>query len=482
MKDIIRSVLAALLKKGVDYADIRHERITGESIRVRDDSIEGFSSDFSEGVGIRVLYEGAWGFASTNDTTEASLAKTAGVALSIARRFSALNTVKVRLAGVEAHIDSYTTPFTVDPFSVSPEAKIDLLLEVASTALRQKDIAVCEAFMEFTRAQKSFYSTAGTEITQTIITSGGGYNVTAEDGHEVHRRSYPDGHHGLFSTGGFEIFDDMRLLASVERISDEARSLLRAKECPAKKTDIIIDGPQMALQIHESCGHPAELDRVLGSELGFAGGSFLTLDKQGAYRYGSPKVNLYADPTIIGGAGSYCYDDEGVRAERVDLVRDGIFVGYLNSRESAGALLMRPNGSMRAEGWDSAPLVRMSNISIEPGTPALAELIADTKDGLLLSTNRSWSIDDQRLNFQFGTEIAWEIKNGRIGQAYKNPVYYGMTPEFWGACDAVCSKADWRMWGLNSCGKGEPLQTASVGHGASPARFRGISVGVLKEG
>ncbi|MEK7680033.1 MAG: TldD/PmbA family protein, partial [Deltaproteobacteria bacterium] len=245
---------------------------------------------------------------------------------------------------------------------------------------------------------------------------------------------------------------------------------------------VILDTTQLALQIHESCGHPAELDRVLGSELGFAGGSFLSLDKHGIYRYGSPQVNLYADPRDPGGAGSYCYDDEGVRAQRVDLVRDGVFAGYLNSRESAGATGMRPNGSMRAEGWDSGPLVRMSNISIEPGTPTLAELIADTKDGLFLSTNRSWSIDDQRLNFQFGTEIAWEIKNGRIRQVYKNPVYYGMTPVFWSACDAVCSKADWRMWGLNSCAKGEPLQTASVGHGASPARFRGVSVGVMKEG
>jgi TldD protein len=236
----------------------------------------------------------------------------------------------------------------------------------------------------------------------------------------------------------------------------------------------------MALQLHESCGHPAELDRALGSEVSFAGGSFLKPNFAGSFKYGSKHVNITADPSYPGGAGSYKYDDEGVEGKKVWLVKDGVFASHLSSRESATAIKARSNGSMRAESWGFMPLIRMSNISIEPGAPTLAELIADTKDGIFLSTNRSWSIDDLRLNFQFGTEIAWEIKNGRLGRVLKNPLYSAVTPRFWAGCDAVCGPSDWRMWGLNSCAKGEPLQTINVGHGASPARFRKVSVGGSK--
>jgi TldD protein len=377
-------------------------------------------------------------------------------------------------------VDTYATPFRIDPFTVPPEEKIARLIELTTEAARYKDIAVCEAFMEFSRVDKEFVSTDGSEINQSLLTSGCGYHVIAENGHDAQTRSYPDSHHGLFSTKGYEHIDEIDMMGSLERVTGEARALLNAKECAARETDIIIDGPQMALQIHESCGHPAELDRALGSEISFAGGSFLSTDKLGSYRYGSAHVNLYADPNIEGGAGSYRYDDEGVRARRVDIVKDGVFTGYLSSREGARVIGEASNGSMRAEGYNRLPIVRMSNICIEPGSCSIEDLIADTKDGLLLSTNRSWSIDDMRLNFQFGTEIAYEIRGGRLGRIFKNPVYYGITPGFWASCDCVCGPKEWKMWGLNSCAKGEPVQVVSVGHGASPARFRGVSVGVLK--
>lgn len=482
MRDILRFTAGYLKKKKLDYGDVRYERVTTESIQVRDGVIEGFSRDSSAGVGIRVLYNGAWGFAASNLLTEEDVVRTAERAISIARAFSSVNPGRVKLSESEACADTFVTPFKTDPFTISPEDKIGLLLDVTSLALKARGIAVCEAFMEFSRVDKEFLSTEGAAISQSILTSGGGYHVIAEDGHDCQRRSYPDAHHGLFATKGFELFDELKMKESVERVTGEALALLKAKECPAKATDIIIDGPQMALQIHESCGHPAELDRVLGSEISFAGGSFLTLDKRGLYRYGSKAVNIYADPTIPGGAGSYMYDDEGVRARRVELVREGIFLNHLTSRESAAAVGERSNGSMRADGWKGLPIVRMSNICIEPGALSLADLIADTDDGILLSTNRSWSIDDLRLNFQFGTEVAYEIKKGRLGRMYKNPVYHGITPGFWASCDGVCGKDEWRLWGLNSCGKGEPLQVANVGHGASPARFRNVSVGVLKGG
>lgn len=482
MRELLKFITGYLRKKGVEYGDIRYEHITRESIQVRDGVIEGFSTGLSVGVGIRVLYKGAWGFASSNMIGEEDAVRTAQEALSIARAFSAVNPVRVRLSPADPHVDSYATPYRIDPFKVSPEDKIGLLSDITSRALRVKDIAVCEAFMEFALVEKEFLSTEGAQVSQSLLISGGGYHVIAENGKEAQRRSYPDAHHGLFGTKGFELFDEINFRGSVDKVTEEARALLKAKECPSKTIDIILDGSQMALQLHESCGHPAELDRVLGSEISFAGGSFLSLDKRGTFRYGSKHVNIYADPNYPGGAGSYKYDDEGVRAERIDLVRDGMFLNYLTSRESAATIGQRSNGSMRADCWSGAPLVRMSNICLEPGEGSLDELIADTKDGIMLSTNRSWSIDDLRLNFQFTTEVAYEIKNGKIGQLYKNPVYYGITPGFWASCDGVCGKDEWMMWGLNSCAKGEPMQVASVGHGACPARFRGVKVGVLKEG
>lgn len=481
MEERLIPVIDWLVKKGASYADLRRETVKSESIQVRDGFLEGFSTDLSSGVGIRVLYNGAWGFAATNLCVEAALMKAAAEALAMAKAFASMNVSKARLSAAPAVVDSFSTPFRTDPFIVPAEEKIALLLEVTSSALGKKDIAASEAFMEFARVEKEFCSSEGSRIRQTILTSGGGYNVIAENGCEVQKRSFPDAHHGLFSTAGYELFEELDMTSSVERVAAEASSLLGAKECPAGVIDIIIDGPQMALQLHESCGHPAELDRVFGTETGLAGGSFLTPDKKGSFRYGSKEVNIYADPTHPGGAGSYRYDDEGVRARRVDLVREGLFTGYLTSRESAAAINEKSNGSMRADGWGSLPLIRMSNICIEPGAPSLDELIADTKKGIFLSTNSSWSIDDQRLNFQFGTEIAFEIRNGQLGQPLKNPVYYGTTPSFWASCDAVCREDEWRMWGLNSCGKGEPMQMAGVGHGAAPARFRGVSVGVSKD-
>jgi TldD protein len=254
-------------------------------------------------------------------------------------------------------------------------------------------------------------------------------------------------------------------------------ALLAAPVCPTGTFDIIIDGSQMALQVHESLGHPAELDRVLGTELSFAGGSFLTLDKLGKFQYGSELVNIVADATVPGALGTFGYDDEGVPAQRVDLVREGVFVGYLTSRDTAAkAGLSRSGGAARASGWNRIPLIRMTNINLLPGEGTLSDLIADTDHGIYFETNKSWSIDDRRVNFQFGCEVAWEIKGGRKVRLLKNALYTGITPKFWASCVAISGPEEWRMWGLPNCGKGEPGQVMQVGHGASPAKFRGIQV------
>jgi TldD protein len=245
-------------------------------------------------------------------------------------------------------------------------------------------------------------------------------------------------------------------------------------------TTLILDGSQMALQIHESIGHPIELDRILGTEASYAGTSFLKPEMVGHFKYASDVVNIVADATYPGGLGTFGYDDEGIKAQRVPIITQGILVDLLTSRETAQNLGKESNGTMRADGWNRIPLIRMTNINLEPGEWTLEQMIRDTEEGLFLTTNRSWSIDDRRINFQFGTEIGWEIKNGELGERVKNPTYTGITPQFWNSCDAVANRDHWQMWGTPNCGKGEPGQVAHVGHGAAPARFRNVQVGVMK--
>ena len=270
------------------------------------------------------------------------------------------------------------------------------------------------------------------------------------------------------------------LVSNAERTASEAVELLTADPCPRDQTTtLILGGSQLALQIHESCGHPIELDRVFGTEAAFAGTSFLTTEKLNNFRYGSEVVNLTAESLRPYGLGTFGWDDEGVPAQSTPIVREGLFTGYLMSRETAPLLAMSSNGCMRASGWNRIPLIRMTNVSIEPGDWTLDDLIADTENGIYMDTNRSWSIDDRRYNFQFGTEIGYEIKDGKLGKMLRNCTYTGITPEFWNSCDAVCNEKHWTMWGTPNCGKGQPMQVAHTGHGASPARFRNIKVGVV---
>jgi TldD protein len=271
----------------------------------------------------------------------------------------------------------------------------------------------------------------------------------------------------------------MDLPGNAERTAEEAVALLEAPECPSDVTTLVLDGHQMMLQVHESCGHATELDRILGMEASFAGTSFLRIEDLGRFRYGSDVVNIVSDATVPGGLGTFGYDDEGVEGQRSFLVRDGVLVGFQTSRETAAATgADRSNGTMRAEGWEHFPLIRMTNVNLLPGEGSLEDLLADVDEGIYMATNKSWSIDDKRKNFQFACEIAWEIKRGRLTRILRDPRYTGITPAFWGSCEAVAGPDEWRMWGTPNCGKGQPGQTMRVGHGTAPARFRGVSVGV----
>jgi TldD protein len=335
--------------------------------------------------------------------------------------------------------------------------------------------------MDFRRIDQLFVSSLGSEIHQLKTQTGAGFVATSFAGNEIQKRSYPNSFGGQYQTKGYELVEELDLLANAPRIAEEAVALHRADQCPAGVKDVILGGSQLGLQIHESIGHPIELDRVLGTEANFAGMSFLTLEKLGKLKYASKIVNVVADATPAHGPGlgTFAYDDEGVPAQSTPIIKDGLFVGYLTSRETAAAVSQpRSNGSMRAEGWNRIPLIRMTNVSLLPGTWSFDDLIADTDDGIYMETNRSWSIDDRRYNFQFGTEIGWEIKGGKRTRMLKNPSYGGITTEFWNSCDAICGPQFWMLWGTPNCGKGQPMQTMGTGHGASPARFRKVKVGV----
>ncbi|MEW5875272.1 MAG: TldD/PmbA family protein [Candidatus Zixiibacteriota bacterium] len=477
MIDQLKATVEFLKSKGVTYGDARYVSTTSEAIKITNETVDSLAQQLDQGFGVRVLVDGSWGFASSAICSMGEMKKVANRAIQIAKASALTRREPVTLAELEPVVGHYETPVATDPLKVSLPQKLNLLSKVNKILRKDSRIHVAESTMDFIRTKKIFVSTEGSAIEQDLTESGAGYTVTAIDDGDVQRRSYPNSHRGDWGTGGYELVERMDLAGNAERVREEAIALLTAPPCPSGRRTIILDASQVALQVHESCGHPTELDRVLGTEISLAGGSFLTLDKRGSFKYGSDIVTIVGDATAPGGLGTFGFDDEGVPAQRFDLVRNGLFVGYLTSRETAPVIGQRSNGTMRADGWNRVPLIRMTNINLEPGNVSLDDLLADSEGALFLETNKSWSIDDQRLNFHFGLEAAWEIRGGRKGQIYKNPLYTGITPEFWNACDAICSRDHWHIWGVPNCGKGEPMQTSRVAHGASPARFRNIEVG-----
>ncbi|MHB8927708.1 MAG: TldD/PmbA family protein [Bacillota bacterium] len=478
MPELQELVLDAVRRRGASYADVRFTERKDETVRVKNGSVEAVTAMESAGFGVRVLFDGAWGFCASSKATEEEAVRVAEEAVAIARAGAGKRQEAAELAPVKPVRDTYRTPVRKDPFQVKLEDRIAHLVEAERLLHAGGPIRVGEAEVSVRRERKRFYSTEGSAIDQEITQAGGGMSATAIGNGEMQRRGYPNAHRGHFASRGWEFIEEMDLAGHAERVGREAFELLSARQCPSGRSDVILDGRQLALQIHESCGHPVELDRALGTEASLAGTSFLTPDKLGAFQYGSPEVNIVADATIEGGLGTFGYDDEGVPARRTMVIDHGRFVSYLTSRETAAKFGQESNGTMRADGWSRQPIIRMTNINLLPGDWDLDELIRDTKEGLYLEINRSWSIDDKRLNFQFGTEVGWEIKDGALGAMVKNPTYTGITPEFWNSCDAVADGRSWNLWGTPNCGKGEPGQVARVGHGAAPARFRNVRVGV----
>jgi len=479
MRDFALSVLDLVDRRGLDYADARVQYRRSEFLRVKNGDVEAWSDDEELSFGVRVLVDGYWGFAAGNDLSPAEAAWAARRALEAARAAATVGGPRARLAPQRAHQDRWEAPCAEDPLTVPAAEKLDLLLR-ATAALRVPGVTFAVGNLGAMREEKVFASTEGAVIEQQQTQAGGGIAALAVREGEVQTRSYPSAGYGSWLQGGFETVRALALEEHAPLLGEQAVALHHAQPCPTAITTVVLDADQMVLQVHESVGHPTELDRIMGTEASYAGTSFLSPADRDSLRYGSERVNIVADATTPGGLGTFAYDDEGVPAQRVPLVRRGVLAGFLSSRETAALLGEGSGGAMRASGANRIPLIRMTNINLEPGTGSLEELIAGVAEGVFMSTNKSWSIDDRRLNFQFGTEIGWEIKDGRLGRMLRDCSYTGTTPHFWGSCDAVAGPEAWRLFGVTNCGKGEPGQEAHVGHGVSPARFREVSVAAAR--
>jgi TldD protein len=469
--------LDTAVARGADYADVRFGLDREEHVEVRNGIVSGFRDSESAGFSVRVLVDGAWGFASSADVSQDEIDRVAALAVEIARASGKVKGDGITLAPAGKHVGSYRTPRTIEPSTVSLEDRIRYLLDVESDIRAAKGVTVGKAWVDVWHTRKTFASTEGSLIDQDVLQCGSALHALAVGNGDVQDRIFP-GTCGLYQTGGYEIVHKAKLKENARRIGEEAVSLLTAEQCPAGKKDIVLSGDQVSLQIHESIGHALELDRVLGWEANFSGTSFATLDKLGKFRYGSDIVNVACDMTCPLALATQGFDDEGTPARSVDLIRGGILVGYMAGRDTAHVAGVDPGGCVRSEFWGRLPMIRIGNVNLAPGSVTEEALFDGIADGVYMESNRSWSIDDKRLNFQFGCQIGYEIKNGKKGKLLKNPTYAGMTPEFWGACDAIGDTASWVAWGTPNCGKGEPLQTARSCQGASPARFRSIEVGV----
>jgi len=487
MKDLASSALNTARQLGATYADVRVVDERSRALSTKNGKIGTASDARSQGFNVRVLVDGAWGFAASANPERKSVESTTARAVEIAKASAKVKQSEVSLVPEKPVTAEWSTPYQIDPFTISIEQNLALLQKIDAELRSVKGVTLAETNLNFRREEQWFFSSEGADIHQTKVTTGAGYVAYAFAGSEIQKRSYPSSFGGQWQNKGYELIDELKLVENARRIGEEAVALHSAEQCPEGVFDIILESSQLGLQIHESVGHPIELDRVLGMEANFAGTSFLTLDKLRTLKYGSELVNVVADARQEHGPGlgTFGFDDEGVPAQCTPIISNGLFTGYLSSRETAALIgLQRSGGTLRAENWNRLPIIRMTNISILPGEKPLAreQLIASTEKGIYMETNRSWSIDDKRYNFQFGCEVGWEIKNGKRTRMLRNPSYSGITTEFWNAMDAICSRDEWVLWGTPHCGKGQPQQVMGTGHGAAPARFRGVKVGSAYKG
>ena len=476
MNELAHSAIRAALEAGADYADARFNHVLTEDLTLRNGNLAEAGVREDSGLGVRVLKDGCFGFAAA-PVGDVSQAQALGArAVRAAKKLATAREVPVRMSAESGGVKEFRTPYLTDPFGVPLQDKLDLLARCDEAMKGRDEVVVREAMLSSRREEQWQVSSEGAEVHQVLLRTGGGISCTAAANGTTERRSWPASFGGNYKSAGWEYVESLDLPSHGERMRDEAVQLCFADPCPAGKRDLILMGNQLMLQIHESVGHPNEIDRVHGHEVDLAGASFATTEKLDQFQYGSDIVNLVADSTIPGGLDTRGFDDDASPSKRWNVVENGVFRGYHTNREWAGALEQaESNATNRAEGWFNPPIIRITNLSLMPGTWKLDDLIADTEDGVLCDTVKMWSIDQRRLNFQFTTEIGWEIKDGKLGRMLKKPTYQGTTPEFWRSCDAICDESEWELWGVANCGKGNPMQVAEMSHGASPARFRGMT-------
>ena len=480
MWDLATLALDIARLRGATYADVHVMHLRQRDLTTKNGRVGTLAQSESLGLGVRVIANGAWGFASTDMLTREGVAACAAQAVAIGKASALAKRGELVLVQEQAYVDSWQSAFRKDPFEIPLETQIALLLAADAEMRRVKGVTLTETGMQFRKIDSWFASSIGSRIHQRKLQTGCGIAATSFQGGEIQKRSYPSSFGGQHTLEGYELVESLELLRHAPRVAEECVALHSALQCPEKTGTLILEGSQLGLQIHESIGHPIELDRVLGQEANFAGTSFLTLDQLDRLKYASGIVNVVADARLEHGPGlgTFAYDDEGVPAQCTEIITDGWFRGYLSNRETAALVgLNRSSGTMRTESWNRLPIIRMTNISLLPGPWSFDDLLADSDDAILMETNRSWSIDDRRYQFQFSTEIGWEIQGGKKGRMLKNPSYSGITTEFWNGCDAICSRDYWTLWGTPNCGKGQPMQTMGTGHGAAPARFRDVRIG-----
>jgi TldD protein len=476
LDEIVGRALAAARRAGASYADVRLHRRRNESVRTREDQVVATSDVESYGVGVRVIADGAWGFAATSKVAGREAERVAARAVEMARANARIVKNKVALAPTKAHVDIWQTPFIKDPFKIPLEEKAELLLAINAEAKKVAGVKFCEAYYSGAGEWKLFASSEGAYIEQNQVRVGPGYEVTAVDG----SGEFESRDHDLSAAqAGWEYVESSSLVADARRVAEDAVAKLKAKPVTPGKKDLILAPSNLWLTIHESVGHPTELDRALGFEANFAGTSFATVDKLGKLRYGSAIVTLYADKTQLPGLATCGYDDDGVKTQRWDLVRDGMFVGYQTTREQAAWIGEKESrGTAYAQDFKSIAFQRMPNVSLAPVSRDVTtkDIIAATDDGVYVVGNGSWSIDHQRYNFQFGGQMFYEVKRGKIVGPLRDVAYQANTLDFWRGCDMIGGPREWEMGASFGDGKGEPVQSNGVSHGCPPARFRGVNI------
>ncbi len=474
-RQLADDAVARAIEGGASYADARLVELEEERLYWNLKGDPDLRREHTVGMGVRVLLNGMWGFASRSMDSDGFHLEAAATALMMAAASPAGEAAKwSSLPGRSGHFE---TPTAKDPFSVPMREKQDLLDSLLEVARREQEVVAAVAGLNAKRQRRFFSSSEGSWQVQDLMECGGLYQAWALLDGELQRRSYPNSFHGNTGGGGWEYVTGLDLEGEAPRVVDEARALVRAPRCPGGRADVIIGPAMVALQIHESCGHALELDRILGDEAGFAGTSFVGADARGQLRYGSPAVTVVADPTVVGARGGFGFDDEGQPARREILIQDGIVRNFLSSRETAARQGLESTAAMRADGWQYIPLCFSTHVALLPGSGSVEELMERMGDGYYLDMDRSWSIDEQRLNFQFGTEVAYEVRRGVRGRLLRNASYGGITPEFWGSVEHVAGEEEFRVFGL-PCGKGEPKQWGFVSHGAAPILARGVRMGV----